>query len=362
MPSFSAEISEIKDVSKDGYTVSIKTRDGRGPLNAQIITSVFTEGRKDGERKGSGINVAPVKGSLGFFIVSSTGEYYLLGCVSPSDFIDFKGTRDKEIGQGHLSFSTPAGNAVEVYPSGQLEMKGTELSKINLAGQQIAQICNHFKVDTGVGRLNWLYDKDTLKGEMNWQVQSEPGDDAPGGGLSLGNIAGGEVARLSSLQSNASVGISRRGAITASADKEMTLSATGVVDITGRIINLNPGAGSGGIGGVPGVPGAGGIPGALKSPLKSLPGADILSKAVPEIGSKLPIPKLPKFKLPGGFPTSFSQAKDMLNLPDIPKLPLNPTQFVEKLNPLPKVTAAAGKQLDKIKKSVSNKLPKLPTA
>jgi hypothetical protein len=247
MPKSFVEVVEadVLSVSEDGYTISVRTNDGR-PLDVQVASPIFTIGKNTDEGLfGQGMNVCPTEGSPCLVLISSYGQAYLLAFIHPYTSTGYQGNRPP-IKQGDIKLNTRSGSFLDILASGIAQIGATDIAKtVYLPQDNSARtIALNYLVSTGLGEMNWRLDEKTRKGSFNLVARSGTPEDSPAGILSLGDNAGGSLVELrTSSGKEASFSIDQKGNVRTDAGKDATCSATsGVIRQDARKIFLNSGA------------------------------------------------------------------------------------------------------------------------
>lgn len=318
---------EIVEVSPDGYTVVVKTRNGMR-VSAQMSSELSTIGADTDEGLfGAGFKVSAVVGSMVLLETSSFGQHYVKKFLYPYTSNGYQGNREA-IRSGDIKLNTRAGSFVEVQASGLAQVGATDISKTTYLpdDESIRNICKNWLISSGLGDMAWTFDDDTRQGSFN--LTSRSGSDAasPGGSLSLGDNKGGNLVELRSTNGkDASMAIDSKGNLRTDSSKDITSKATGVIRQDGRKIYLNSGASksASSFGGnfkqvLPKLPVSPGVP--------TLPGG--LAPGVPSAITRFPV----LAQLPTSLPAPdtkrlLSQAKTFIPpnpLPAVPPDPFNP--------------------------------------
>jgi hypothetical protein len=315
--------ADVFSVSEDGYTATVKLRDGQ-LLDVQVASPQLTVGTDTDEGLyGAGMNTCPVEGSPCLVLTSSYGQPYLLAYIYPFTATGYQGNRPV-IKQGDIKLNTRAGCFLDILASGIAQIGATDIAKTVYLPEDdsVRTIAKNFLVSTGLGDMSWSVDDKTRKGSFRIQARSGTAEDAPAGTLSLGDNPGGNLVELRTTSGGgASFAIDQKGNVRTDAGKDSTCNApSGVIRQDARKIYLNSGASfaPNPLGGAP----LGGPVGSFKPPF---PNNFFQLPAVPlPPGSPSAIFQFPK---PGTIPTS-------LGLPD-PKRILDQAQSVIPSVPLP---------------------------
>lgn len=240
--------AEVEAVSDDGYTVTVRTRDGKR-LRAQVVQPALAIGRDTDIFGGAGFSHAPEEGSMALVETTSFGEYYVRGFVHPLATNGYQGRRES-IKPGDMVLRSRRGAFVDVLASGLLRAgTGSQAQTVhNPIDGSIRSIAQNFAVSTAIGNLLWLLDAATGRGAFRVLSRTSVDSGSPAASLSLGDNPSGNLVELrTSSGKDSGFAIDRAGNVRVDSSKDITAFASndGVVRIQGKKIYLNSGAAKG---------------------------------------------------------------------------------------------------------------------
>jgi len=298
--------ADVVGVSPDGYTISVRTRDGRS-LDLQYLSPAAALGKDTDSFAGAGYSYTPEEGSIAIVVTTSYGESYIKGFVQKRSSSGYRGLREARR-QGDQTIRSRNGGFLDVLASALVRMGASALAQVvaNPGDDSVRTICQNYMVSTGLGDLTWLLDYETRKGALRILSRSSLEEGAPSAHLALGDNPSGNLVEIgTSSGKNSSFAIERAGNVRVDSDKDVTMMAPkGKLRQQGKKIYLN-------------TSGSAKPRNSFRSNFFEVPTAAV------QPGAPASILKFPKPKV---MPTA-------LPIPD-PKKVLKPTQFIKVSTPL----------------------------